>query len=311
MNPNLLKQLAIVVKQGSLSRACEQLFITQPTLTRSIQQIETKVGAPVLTRTRYGVVPTEIGARLAQIGERILAESEHGEEVIRQWHSGYQSEFTIGIDPLWEFATFREMTAHLLREKRHVFHLRTGSAALQIQLLQEGKLDFLLAPAHLSVSQSSLERELLFRDRSGVFVGKRSTLFGSKQPVSLDILAQQNWMIAGASAGFLDGQGELAGPQAARMAFTGSIRSVLHLLDTTDMLVRLPARLTLMTGELAREQLIDVEGKPGPRRDIALWSRSENGERPENFGVRELVREIVSRLDRESDTFGLDLSSSH
>lgn len=311
MNPNLLKQLAIVVKQGSLSRACEQLFITQPTLTRSIQQIEAKVGAPVLTRTRYGVVPTEIGARLAQIGERILAESEHGEEVIRQWHSGYQSEFTIGIDPLWEFATFREMTAHLLREKRHVFHLRTGSAALQIQLLQEGKLDFLLAPAHLSVSQSSLERELLFRDRSGVFVGKKSSLLGSKEPVSLDILAQQSWMIAGASAGFLDGQGELAGPQAARMAFTGSIRSVLHLLNTTDMLVRLPARLALMTGELAQEQLIEVEGKPGPRRDIALWSRNENGERPENFGVRELVREIVNRLDRESDTFGLDLSSSH
>ncbi|GGB92675.1 hypothetical protein GCM10011352_18420 [Marinobacterium zhoushanense] len=311
MNPNSLKQLAIVVKQGSLSRACEQLFITQPTLTRAIQQIEAKVGAPVLTRTRYGVAPTAIGARLAQIGERILAESEHGEEVIRQWHSGYQSEFTLGIDPLWEFATFREMTEHLLREKHHVFHLRTGSAALQIQLLQEGKLDFLLAPAHLTVSQSSLQRELLFRDRSGVFVGRNSALVGSKQPVSLEVLAQQNWMIAGASAGFLDGQGELAGPQAARMAFTGSIRSVLHLLNTSSLLVRLPARLALLTGEIAPEQLIEVEGKPGPRRDIALWSRSEDDERPEKFRVRELVSELVKRLDRVSDTFGLDLSSTN
>jgi DNA-binding transcriptional LysR family regulator len=307
MNPNLLKQLAIVVKQGSLSRACEQLYVTQPTLTRSIRQLEMKVGAPVLIRTRYGVTPTEIGARLARIGERILAESEHGDEVIRQWHSGYQSEFTIGIDPLWEFATVGEMTDSLLLEKRYVFHLRTGSAAIQIGLLQEGQLDFLLAPAHLTVAQGTLERELLFRDRSGVFAGRRSTLVGSAQPVPREVLEQQNWMIAGASAGFLDGQGELAGPRAARIALTGSIRTVIHLLNTTDMLVRLPARLALMTGEIAPEQLIDVEGQPGPRRDIALWSQTERAERPEILKVRELISEFVKRIDAQSPTFGLAL----
>ena len=79
MNPNLLKQLAIVVKQGSISSAAEQLYVTQPTLTRGIQQLEARVGAPVLKRTRYGVVPTEIGARLALIGERILADTDQGE----------------------------------------------------------------------------------------------------------------------------------------------------------------------------------------------------------------------------------------
>ncbi|TCK04148.1 LysR family transcriptional regulator [Marinobacterium mangrovicola] len=307
MNPNLLKQLAIVVKQGSLSRACEQLYITQPTLTRSIKQLEMKVGAPVLKRSRHGVIPTEIGARLAQIGERILADTDHGEEVIRQWHSGYHNEFTLGIDPLWEFAAYREMSDHFLREKRYVFHLRTGSAAAQIGLMQAGELDFLLAPAHLTVAQESLQRDLLFRDRSGVFAGKKSSLIRRKGAVALDELERQNWMIAGASAGFLDGQGELAGPTAARIAFTGSIRSVLHLLNTTDMLVRLPARLALMTGEIAPEQMIEVEGKPGPRRDIALWSRTEEGERPEILKVRELITELVTGMDQKTPTFGLNL----
>lgn len=307
MNPNLLKQLAIVVKQGSLTSACEQLYITQPTLTRSIKQLEMKVGAPVLKRSRHGVVPTEIGARLAQIGERILADTDHGEEVIRQWHSGYHNEFTIGIDPLWEFATFQQMSDHFLRDRRYVFHLRTGSAAYQIGLMQAGELDFLLAPAHLTVAQGSLQRDLLFRDRSGVFAGKKSPLIARRGAVSLDELEQQNWMIAGARAGFLDGQGELAGPTAARIAFTGSIRSVLHLLNTSDMLVRLPARLALMTGEISPDQLLVVEGKPGPRRDIALWSRTEEGERPEILKVRELVSELMTTLDSEAPTFGLEL----
>lgn len=307
MNPNLLKQLAIVVKQGSLSRACEQLYITQPTLTRSIQQLEMRVGAPVLVRTRYGVQPTEIGARLAQIGERILAETEQGEEVIRQFHSGYHNEFVIGIDPLWEFATVEQMTAYFMQEKRYVFHFRTGSAAAQIELLQKGELDFLLAPAHLTVKQGALDRQLLFRDRSGVFVGKKSALRGRDTVISQEILEKQHWIAAGANAGFLDRPSEIIGLKAASMAFTGSIRSVLHLLNTSDVLVRLPARLALMTGAVEIDQLIKVPGPKGPRRDIALWSRVDNLERPECMKVHELIRGFMQILDDTVSTFELDL----
>lgn len=307
INPNVLKQLAIIVKQGSLTRACEHLHITQPTLTRSIKQLEMKVGAPVFTRTRYGVTPTRIGARLARIGERILAESEHGDEIIRQWHSGYQNEFHIGIDPLWEFATVGKMTEGLLYENRFVFHLRTGSAAAQIQLLQDGKLDFLIAPAHLSVPQQALHRELIFRDRAGIFAGRKSRLLGSKKPISRDRLSKQQWILAGAHAGFLDSQDNLMGSGAARMALTGSIRSLFHLLKTTDMLVCLPARLALMSGELAPEQMLDVEGFHGTRRDIALWSHAEKEERPDTVKVHELIRATVSHFDHEAETYGLDL----
>ncbi|HPQ94123.1 MAG: LysR family transcriptional regulator [Thiothrix sp.] len=305
MNPNLLKQLAIIVRQGSLSSASEQLYISQPTLTRSIQQLENRVGAPVLKRSRYGVVPTEIGARLARLGERILADAQHGEEIIRQWHNGYQSEFTIGIDPLWEFATVTAMTDGLLADPQHVFHLRTGSAAAQIALLQDGQLDFLLAPAHLSVAQGMLERHILFRDRSGIFAGQRSSLPGRKTPVTLEELAQMEWMIAGASAGFLDEQGRQPTPKAARIAFTGGIRSVIHLLGSTDMLVRMPARLALMTGGIRPEQRIVVAGERGPRRDIALWFRAGTDEHPAMRAVRQLISGIVQRLDQETPDFGV------
>jgi len=307
MNPNLLKQLAIVVKQGSLTSACEQLHVTQPTLTRSIQQLEMKGGAPLLKRTRYGVIPTEIGARLSQIGERILAETVRGEEVIRQFHSGYKSEFVVGIDPLWEFATVSNMTDYFLQEKRYAFHFRTGSAASQINLLQNGELDFLLAPAHLSVSQKSLDRQILFRDRSGIFAGKKSKLIGSKQPVTKEDIARQKWFIAGASAGFLGRQAEVTEASAAQMAFTGSIRSVIHLLNTTDMLVWLPARLALMTEQIAPEQMLTVEGVTSSRRDIALWSSREHSERPEVLKVRELISDFVIKQDKERPLYGLKL----
>lgn len=307
MNPNLLKQLAIIVKQGSLTSACEQLHVTQPTLSRSIQQLEMKVGAPLLKRTRYGVIPTEIGARLSQIGERILAESVKADEVIRQFHSGYKSEFVVGIDPLWEFATVKQMTDYFLTEKRYAFHFRTGSAAAQIGLLQEGELDFLIAPAHLSVAQKSLDRQILFRDRAGIFAGKKSKLINAKQPISKADIAQQKWIIAGASAGFLESQAEVTGVDAAQMAFTGSIRSVIHLLNTTNMLVWLPARLALMTKEINPQQMLQVEGVASSRRDIALWSSLEHSERPEVLKVRQIISDFMISQDQTQPLYGLDL----
>jgi len=306
MNPNALKQLAIVVKQGSISRACEQLFVTQPTLTRSIQLLEARVGAPVLKRTRYGVTPTEIGARLALIGERILADTDHAEEVIRQYHSGYQSEFSIGIDPLWEFATVNSMTHALMREKQFVFHLRTGSAAAQIGLLKNGDLDFLLAPAHLSVAQSDLHSEVLFRDRTGVFAGRESALIARTERVKTTELEAHRWIIAGASAGFLDEHNPMR-PQAAQMAFTGSILSVLHLLKTSDALVRLPARLTLMTAQVGFDQMLSLDKPAGARRDIALWYRSSDTDRPDFNKVAKILRQWVLSLDEATPLYGLEL----
>lgn len=307
MNPNLLKQLAVVVKQGSISRAAEQLYVTQPTLTRSIQQLESRVGAAVLKRTRYGVVPTEVGARLAQIGERILADTDQGEEIIRQFHSGYQREFAIGIDPLWEFATASDFAVPLLHEQRYIFHLRTGSASVQMRLLLEGELDFMLAPAYLTVPQGELQREILFRDRAGILAGARSSLIDRADPISVEELAQQQWITAGARAGFMDEQGEFVTPQAAKMAFTGSIFTVLHLLKTTDYLVRMPARLLLMTGQLATNQLLNLAVPHGTRRDVALWFRAADEEQPEFNNVLKLLHKYVLDLDRRAPTFGLEI----
>ncbi len=306
MNPNLLKQLAVIIKQGSISAAAEQLFVTQPTLTRAIQQLEQKVGAPVLKRTRYGVTPTEIGERLAAIGEKILTESEYSNEVIRQWNSGFRNEFTVGIDPLWEYSTVAQTTRHFIDEPRFAFHLRTGSAAAQIQLLKAEELDFLLGPAHVTVAQSTLSRTIVFRDRSAIFAGKYSPLLQNKQMIEEPVLQRQKWFVAGASAGFMNSNLPIQ-DNAAKITFTSSIRSVIHLLNTTDMLVSLPARLALMSGEIHPEQMLLTDERFMPRRDIALWSRQEHNERPDYQRIHNDILTFAKGLDEHTPTYGLAL----
>ncbi len=59
-----LRHLTALVQHGNFHRAAEALHLTQPALTRSIQALEAHVGAPLLTRHRTGVEPTELGRLL-------------------------------------------------------------------------------------------------------------------------------------------------------------------------------------------------------------------------------------------------------
>jgi DNA-binding transcriptional LysR family regulator len=59
-----LRHLTVLVQHGNFHRAAEALHLTQPALSRSIQALEADVGAPLLTRHRTGVEPTELGRLL-------------------------------------------------------------------------------------------------------------------------------------------------------------------------------------------------------------------------------------------------------
>jgi DNA-binding transcriptional LysR family regulator len=50
-----------VAKTGSMNKAAEKLFISQPTLTKAIQEAEEEVGFPVFNRSNRGVALTERG----------------------------------------------------------------------------------------------------------------------------------------------------------------------------------------------------------------------------------------------------------
>lgn len=50
-----------VVRQKSMHKAAEELYISQPSLSRAIQSLEEELGLQLLVRTNRGVVPTQDG----------------------------------------------------------------------------------------------------------------------------------------------------------------------------------------------------------------------------------------------------------
>lgn len=73
MNTLLLKYIVEVEKEGSISRAAQNLYMTQPHLSKAIRELEDSVGITVFRRTSKGVIPTQKGIEFLSRAKDILS----------------------------------------------------------------------------------------------------------------------------------------------------------------------------------------------------------------------------------------------
>jgi DNA-binding transcriptional LysR family regulator len=74
MDSRHLETLLWVVRLGGIGAAAQHLNLTQPAVTRRIQELERELGAKVLQRQGRNVAPTVLGRSCLERAERILSE---------------------------------------------------------------------------------------------------------------------------------------------------------------------------------------------------------------------------------------------
>ncbi|WP_214324489.1 LysR family transcriptional regulator [Nonomuraea sediminis] len=73
VDTRLLRYFIAVAEEGTLTRAADRLFVSQPALTKQIKQLETQFGMRLFTRSRAGMALTEPGQALAEKVPALLA----------------------------------------------------------------------------------------------------------------------------------------------------------------------------------------------------------------------------------------------
>lgn len=73
-----LQALTEILRQGSMKQAAERLFLTQPAISRTLNELEEIVGAQLLTRGRGGVSLTPEGEFFHGYAQRSLSALEEG-----------------------------------------------------------------------------------------------------------------------------------------------------------------------------------------------------------------------------------------
>ncbi|WP_436500601.1 LysR family transcriptional regulator [Actinokineospora sp. HUAS TT18] len=80
MDARLLRSFLAIAEEGSLTRAAERLYVSQPALTKQVKHLEALVGVPLFTRSRTGMELTAAGHALAEHAPAVL---EANDEAVR------------------------------------------------------------------------------------------------------------------------------------------------------------------------------------------------------------------------------------
>ncbi|WP_138416965.1 LysR substrate-binding domain-containing protein [Sinomonas gamaensis] len=92
-----LRSFVVVAAELHFGRAAERLNMTQPTLSRQIQALESQLGVPLLIRGPHGVALTDAGRELRDEGERLLEQSLRVVERARRAGRGDMGQVSIGF----------------------------------------------------------------------------------------------------------------------------------------------------------------------------------------------------------------------
>ncbi|MBD5148164.1 MAG: LysR family transcriptional regulator, partial [Oscillibacter sp.] len=72
MTDRELLYVTTIAQEGSLTKAAQKLFITQPALSHSLTGIERALGQPLFRRESRGLIPTYAGERYCETAREIL-----------------------------------------------------------------------------------------------------------------------------------------------------------------------------------------------------------------------------------------------
>lgn len=147
LNYHHLYYFWVVAREGSIARACEQLHVSQPTVSAQIKDLERAVGEPLFTRTGRRLVLTETGRTVLDYAGEIFALGRELVSAVRQRPTGRPLRLAVGVTDAMPKLVARALLEPALRLPGQPVHLvcREDSTERLLLDLSAHRLDVVLS----------------------------------------------------------------------------------------------------------------------------------------------------------------------
>lgn len=143
MDIRVLRYFLMVAQEESFSRAAERLFLSQPTLSRQIHELETELGVTLLKRTNRNVILTSDGQRLRKRAQEIVELADKTRQEFAVPAGEVAGDIYIGGGETHVMRYIAQTAVALRSEYPDIrFHLHSGNADDVLERLDKGLLDF-------------------------------------------------------------------------------------------------------------------------------------------------------------------------
>jgi len=171
-----LKYFLAIARAQSISKAAEILFITQPSLSRQMQNLEKEIGKQLFIRGNKKITLTETGILLRKRAEEILALYEKTQTEILTPSESISGDIFIGGGESYAIETIAKIAKKLQTDNPNVtFHLFSGDANDVTEKLDKGLIDFGILVEPADITKYDYLR-LPLKDTWGVLMRKDSPL---------------------------------------------------------------------------------------------------------------------------------------
>lgn len=262
------------------SKAAESLYITQPTLSHQLAELESQVGVPLFERSGKAMRLTHAGETFRDYARRSLGEIEAGLNALAELEGLQRGELRIGVNQAFVGQLIPPILSQFMRSypgiMLHVSDLTTRQVERQ---LAEGQLD--LGLAIVSAATPDIEFEPILQETLVLVVTQDHALARHEQVRFADlrdtamVLLKRDY----ATRQLIDNFFEQAGVEPKVACETNTLDLMRNLVATSGLATILPERSVNDSGGLCTVKLAD----PVPVRTSALlWP----GHRPRSLAAR-------------------------
>jgi DNA-binding transcriptional LysR family regulator len=191
-----LRQLAVIVRHRSFSKAAEAIGISQPALSKNIRTLERALGVRLLERGRFGALPTEFGLALARHADAIDAELGSARAEIESLRVAHTGHVRIGCGPS-EATRLLPVALNRLRSEAPGIRVTAlyGLNEALMPMVKHGEVDFGLSSIPARCQDPDLQQIRVHEDRAAVIVRHGHPLVARREALTAEHLQDQNWVL--------------------------------------------------------------------------------------------------------------------
>ncbi|MCR5810234.1 MAG: LysR family transcriptional regulator [Lachnospiraceae bacterium] len=175
MNIKQAQYIQTIANEGSITAAAKKLYISQPSLSQMVRQVEKELGVTLFDRTSLPLRLTYAGEKYLECAHAMIVANDRLEnqlQDIRQENSGH---LRLGISVQRGMRILPQAMPKFINRYPNVsLELReTGSVRME-DLLRYGEID--LAFAALESTSARFDYRLIEKETTGILVGRSSRL---------------------------------------------------------------------------------------------------------------------------------------
>ncbi|MDY8138412.1 LysR family transcriptional regulator [Aquimarina sp. 2201CG5-10] len=188
-----LKLVNVIVKEGSVTKAAEKLFLSQPALSHQLKKMEEEIGIKVFNRMNKKLLLTEAGQVLFNTSEEMLASFAQLNNKIEQIKNGKKRVIRLSTECYTTYHWLPNVIQEYKKENNDVsIEIVIEATKDPLIYLTEGKID--LAIVSSVIDHPSIHFRPLVQDEMVVVLSKENDLL-QNNTIDLSNLKEQNLIL--------------------------------------------------------------------------------------------------------------------